>query len=255
MQAEFPTTDRGVAALFAHLPGAMGMVLAALDGMGRVWVDSPVHPRCAIAAAGDFLFCGGEPGRSAARMLRTAMASEKRLWLVQAPGAWAETLRKIAPVKPCGRWAFEHHVQPADEQLLCLLEKAPENAAFQPIEGEWITWCRKYSWSEDFVSMYEGDAYEHKGLGVLLMVDGVPVAGASSYVSYPGGVEIQLQTRDDMQGRGYATLAAAKLVLMAHQRGLMATWDAANEASAHIAQKLGYRLLGPYQVYELEGDA
>lgn len=255
MQAGFSTTDRSVAALFAHLHGAQGMVLAALDGMGRVWVDSPVHPRCAIAAAGDFLFCGGEPGLSAARMLRTALASEKRSWLVQAVGDWAEVLKKLARVRPCGRWAFDHHVQPEDTQLRRLLACMPENAVFQPITGEWIAWCRQFGWSEDFVSMYEADAFERKGLGVLLMIDGVPVAGAGSYVSYPGGVEIQLQTRDDMQGRGYATLAAAKLVLMAHERGLIATWDAANETSAHIAQKLGYRLLGPYQVYELEGEA
>ena len=80
------------------------------------------------------------------------------------------------------------------------------------------------------------------------MLDGEAVAGASSYVSYPGGIEVQLQTRDDMQGRGYATLAAAKLILMAHKRGLIATWDAANEVSAHIAEKLGYVQEGEYQV-------
>jgi len=124
----------------------------------------------------------------------------------------------------------------------------PENAEFQPIEGEWIAWCRQNEWSRDFVSLFTDEDYAKRGLGVLLVVEGEAVAGASSYVSYPGGVEIQLQTRDDMQGRGYATLAAARLILMAHQRGLIATWDAANEVSAHIAEKLGYKQEGTYQV-------
>lgn len=84
------------------------------------------------------------------------------------------------------------------------------------------------------------------------MVEGQAVAGASSYVSYPGGIEVQLQTRDNQQGRGYATLAAAQLILLAHERGLSATWDAANPASAHIAEKLGYRPAGCYQVAEIE---
>ena len=66
------------------------------------------------------------------------------------------------------------------------------------------------------------------------------------------GVYEITQTRDDMQGRGYATLAAARLILSAHERGMIATWDAANPASAHIAEKLGYRAAGLYEVAELD---
>lgn len=248
MQAVFPTQDRRIAGLFAGQPGAYGMVQAALVGMGRVWADSPVHPRCAVAAAGDFLYCGGEPGPSAKRMLRTVLNSASREWLVYAPGAWREILCSVAPVTWSTRYAFEHGVQPEDGHLRDLLTKLPEGAVFQSIEGEWIGWCRRFQWSEDFVSLYADEAYAAKGLGVLLMQGGEPVAGASSYVSYPGGVEIQLQTRDDMQGRGYATLAAAKLILTVRARGLTAGWDAANEVSAHIARKLGYSPAGTYQV-------
>ena len=102
------------------------------------------------------------------------------------------------------------------------------------------------------MSLYDDASYARKGLGVLLMAGEAPVAGASSYVSYPGGIEVQLQTRDDMQGRGYATLAAARLILSAHERGMTVTWDAANPASAHIAEKLGYRAAGLYEVAELD---
>ena len=66
------------------------------------------------------------------------------------------------------------------------------------------------------------------------------------------GVYEITQTRDDMQGRGYATLTAARLILTAHERGMIATWDAANPASAHIAEKLGYRAEGLYEVAELQ---
>lgn len=36
------------------------------------------------------------------------------------------------------------------------------------------------------------------------------------------------------------------------RRRFSATWDAANPASAHIAEKLGYRPAGDYQVTEIE---
>lgn len=75
------------------------------------------------------------------------------------------------------------------------------------------------------------------------------VSGASSYAAYPGGIEVEVDTAPAHRGHGYATLAAAKLILTAHQQGKIATWDAANETSAHIAQKLGYRVTCAYQVF------
>jgi len=246
MQAGVMTRDQRVAALFEGMPGARSMVLAALAGQGRVLVDSPVRPRCAVAVAGDFLYCGGVPGPEARHILRRAMGVYED-WLIYAPGAWMDVLQSIAQVKLVTRVAFDHR-QPENRHLRSLLKTMPEGATFQPIEGEWIDWCRQAEWSRDFVSLYSNEDYRQRGLGVLLMVNGEAVAGASSYVSYPGGIEVQMQTRDDMQGRGYATLAAAKLILLAHERGLIATWDAANEASAHIAEKLGYVKKGEYQV-------
>lgn len=238
------------AELFRHVPGGHGLVAAALHGQGRVLVDNPVHPGCAIATVGDFLFCAGVPGREAEPMLRRAMG-EHRPWLAHVPGGWQAILAHITPVRMVQRTAFHAH-QPEDAHLRCLLQALPEGAAFQPIEGEWIARCRQEKWSEDFVSAFTEEDFRQRGLGVLLMVEGQAVAGASSYVSYPGGIEVQLQTRDDQQGRGYATLAAARLILLAHERGLSATWDAANPASAHIAEKLGYRPAGCYQVAEIE---
>ncbi|MBE5805068.1 MAG: GNAT family N-acetyltransferase [Clostridiales bacterium] len=247
MQAGIPTHDQRIAALFDGMPGARSMVLAALAGQGRVLVDSPVRPRCAVAAAGDFLYCGGVPGVEAKHMLRQAMGTHED-WLIYARGEWLDVLKSIAPVEMETRIAYDYHAQPEDEHLRRFLQGLPEGASFQPIEGDWIERCHGEKWSRDFVSLFTREDYEARGLGVLLMVDGQAVAGASSYVSYPGGIEIQLQTRDDQQGRGYATLAAARLILMAHERGLIATWDAANPVSAHIAAKLGYREAGPYQV-------
>lgn len=247
MQAGISTNDQRVAALFADMPSAESMVLAALAGQGRVLVDSPVHPRCGVAVAGDFLYCGGKPGVEARHILRHAMGVHED-WLIYAHGAWMDVVRSIAPVKLVTRVAYDRHAQPEDKHLRGLLKAMPEGASFQPIEGEWIDWCRQAEWSRDFVSLYGKADYQQRGLGVLLLVNGEAVAGASSYVSYPGGIEVQLQTRDDQQGRGYATLAAAKLILLAHERRLIATWDAANGVSAHIAEKLGYVKEREYQV-------
>ena len=154
MIAAFPTRESRVFDLLQGLPGAHGMVEAARHGMGRAWADSPLHPRAAVVAVGDFLYCGGEPGLSAARLLRTAVGSEKRGWLVYAPGDWKAVLDRVTRSTPCTRYAFDPHIQPEDAHLRRLLADAPEGVTFEPIAGEWIARCREAAWSRYFVSLF-----------------------------------------------------------------------------------------------------
>jgi len=243
MQAGFTRFDRErIAPLFAETIVCRGMIEAGLSGMGRAWTDNPAHPRSAMMAVGDFLLCAGVCGREAVHQLR-AWLRENREWLVIAPQAWQE---HIGPHEEHWRYAFDHAVQPKDEQLRDILRALPEGMSFQRIDGHWYDTCLREEWSRDFVSLFTREEYERIGLGVLLMREGSPVAGASSYAVYPGGIEVQVQTRDGMEGRGYATLAAARLILLAHARGMRATWEAHNVASARIANKLGYRCAGAY---------
>lgn len=238
MRVGFTRFDRAVIApLYADQPHARGMIEAGLSGMGRAWADNPVRPRSAMMAVGDFLLCAGECSREAAHQLQ-AWLREEREWLVIAPEAWRA---HIGPHELHERYAFDHGVQPENGGLRMILRALPEGLSFQRIAGEWYSRCLNEEWSRDFVSLFTRAEYARRGLGVLLMQDDLPVAGASSYVVYPGGIEVQVQTREGFEGRGLATMAAAKLILMAHERNLRATWDAHNAASARIAEKLGYR--------------
>lgn len=250
MQAAFPVRDSQVAAFFEHLPGARGMVCAALAGMGQIWADSPKNPRGAVLAVGDFLYCGGHAGPSAARLLRTALAGHRDARLIYAPDGWKAALDRVAPSAHQTRYAFDPEVQPEDARLLSLLAHAPKALSFVPIEGEYIRQCRAEDWSRDFVSLFTDEQFIRFGLGVLALRNGKAVAGASSYVAYPGGLEIQVQTREGFEGHGFATLAAARLILTAHEHSLAAHWDAANPVSRHIAEKLGYRFTSEYTVWK-----
>ena len=50
--------------MFAGLPGAHGIIEAALNGQGRVMTDDSARPSSAAVLAGDFLFFGGEPAEN-----------------------------------------------------------------------------------------------------------------------------------------------------------------------------------------------
>ena len=234
-------------AFFAdHLP-LRGMIEYGLSHGKAV---RPSGAPYAAIEAGDFLILGGQGTDAMAAAFAEELidTSEVSELLVYAPDAWRSVLAAAGlPYTVDTRWAFQHQ-QPQDAHLHALLQGMPEGARFLPIEGDWFTWCRKQPWTSDFVSQYTAAQYAREGLGVLLEVQGEVVAGASSYLSYPGGIEVQVETCADQQGRGYATLAAAQLLLMAHSRDLMVTWDAANEASARLARRLGYRDAGAYDI-------
>jgi predicted GNAT family acetyltransferase len=107
-------------------------------------------------------------------------------------------------------------------------------------------------WSRDFCSQFCGsEDYAKRGLGVAALRGDELVAGASSYVAYNGGIEIQTDTRQDMRRRGLASACCARLILNCLQRGLTPSWDAANPASLALAEKLGYALKAPYDIWEV----
>ena len=74
-------------------------------------------------------------------------------------------------------------------------------------------------------------------------------AGASSYSSYPGGIEIEIDTHKDFRRQGLAYSAGAALILACLDRGWYPSWDAANRPSLALAEKLGYQFSHPYPIY------
>ena len=86
---------------------------------------------------------------------------------------------------------------------------------------------------------------------MVIVKEGVPVSGASSYSGYPGGIEIEIDTRADFRRKGLARICGAKLILECLERGLYPSWDAHNPGSAALAKKLGYRFDRAYAAYEM----
>ena len=101
--------------------------------------------------------------------------------------------------------------------------------------------CLESGWAADFVSCFGGwEPYERWGLGFVARKDGALAAGASSYTAYGGGIEIEVDTKEEFRRQGLAAACGARLILACLDRGLYPSWDAANLASVGLAEKLGY---------------
>lgn len=89
-------------------------------------------------------------------------------------------------------------------------------------------------------------------MGAVILKDGEPVSGASSYSGYQGGIEIEIDTREDFRRRGLALICGAKLILECQRCGRYPSWDAQNKGSVALAEKLGYHFEHEYTAYEVQ---
>lgn len=114
--------------------------------------------------------------------------------------------------------------------------------------------CRNNGWTRDLVSQYKDyETYKKLGLGVVILKDGEPVAGASSYSRYDKGIEIEIDTREDHRRKGLAYACGAKMIMECLKRDLYPSWDAQNKGSVALAEKLGYHFSHEYVAYEVMG--
>ena len=154
--------------MFAGLPGAHGIIEAALNGQGRVMTDDSARPSSAAVLAGDFLFFGGEPSEE---LVRRALNAENRAWIVQGSSAFLALVQAQRSGTWSKRIAFDPHRQPEDAHLTALLANLPQGVTLVPIGAAEAAFCRKTPWAADFVGMFvrsiqlRGVSRRHRGGG------------------------------------------------------------------------------------------
>ena len=148
--------------MFAGLPGAHGIIEAALNGQGRVMTDDSARPSSAAVLAGDFLFFGGEPSEE---LVRRALNAENRAWIVQGSSAFLVLVQAQRSGTWSERIAFDPCRQPEDAHLTALLANLPQGVTLVPIGAAEMAFCRKTPWAADFVNQFTEDEYARSGLG------------------------------------------------------------------------------------------
>ena len=258
----FPLSKQGVqkaAVLFRDEEGTVKetLILSALQGlMGTLKGDDPDNPQTVRSIVGDLAFLAGEADNDAAKeLIRTANVPLLAAisGTAEQQERWAEQLDAVLPEsRRTTRYAIKKEPDVFDrEKLRGYLNLLPEGFQLVQIDAQWYSVCMQEEWSCDFVSSFpDADAYEKNGLGFLILNEaGQPVAGASSYSYYNGGIEIEIDTHIDYRRRKLALIVGARLILACLERGLYPSWDAANLASVALSEKLGYHLEHPYTAW------
>ena len=247
-----------VAPLFANWEETL--IWTALQGMmGRVWTAGAYdgnQPKVACCQTGDFVFPAGDASCPEAEMLLKSLRThlgDRFAILTPQNDAWSEQIRQVFgdQVKAGERYAICKDAHAFDRvHLSSLAETLPAGVTLVPIAGKVYDQVMAEGWSCDFCSQFDGkEDFANRGLGIAALYQEQVIGGASSYIRYREGIEIEVDTRADWRRRGIATACCARLILTCLERGWYPSWDAANRESVALAEKLGYREKGAYPVW------
>ena len=235
------------------------MITACLKGvMGSLYGDKEESPASAVIRLGDFCFYAGVPNRELALYNPKEGGRDFRI-LVPQNKEWERLIEECYghKAKKIIRYALKKEPDVFDREKLRRAAKArlPEGCSLKLLDQDLFFRCKKIPWCRDWVAQYKDyERYKEHGLGAVIVRDGEPISGASSYAGYPGGIEIQIDTREDWRRRGLAYVCSARLILECLRRGWYPDWDAQNKWSVDLAEKLGYHFSHEYTAYE-EGFA
>lgn len=247
-----------VAPLFANWEETL--IWTALQGMmGRVWTVGEYdgnQPKVACCQTGDFVFLAGDASCAEAETLLQYLKKslgDRFAILTPQNDAWSKRIQQVFGdhAKAGKRYAICKDADAFDRFHLAKHAKAlPQGVTLVPIAGQVYDQVMAEEWSCDFCSQFDGkDDFANRGLGISALYQGQVIGGASSYICYREGIEIEVDTHTDWRRRGIATACCAQLILTCLEKGMYPSWDAANRESVALAEKLGYREKGAYPVW------
>ena len=235
----------------SFLQGIMGRAWAVFEGDGQ---ESKAVS--ALILAGDFLFPAGRPQKELAERMEDCMGSGFALAVPKGAG-WRELIEGQFPgrFRRQTRYAMQKDRDGFDtDRLKRFAGQLPAGFSLQPVDKNWFERLKEEEWSKDFVSQFSDyEQYSRCGGGFLAVEEktGEAASGASSYIVYRDGLEIEVDTKEGYRRLGLARACSAGLILDCLKRGLDPSWDAANTVSLHLAETLGYRCFHPYPVLYL----
>ncbi|MBE2212303.1 MAG: GNAT family N-acetyltransferase [Opitutaceae bacterium] len=207
---------------------------------GHAYVNDVRAPTaCVVAVHHRFVFFGGEVSphfhEAALRELRRTQTLQ-----VVAPARGSRLPRRPVPDAEVHRVEFYRRPDP-DRARVRAIQRA--SAALGEVRRIDATLFNRCAWRDEIIHLL-GSAREFlmHGIGYAMLVDGQIAAEAYGCLWTRDRVELAAVTHREYRGRGYATAVCAHLIDTCEAVGFETYWscDADNDASLHLATKLGY---------------
>lgn len=239
-----------LARAFAKVPIVdISIACAVEDQMGQAWVDSPADPQfwmidqtqffCYLA--GDFSTDAGCDFLSQIPGGRLLMAGSHG-WQEAAQSAFGD---RLIPVK---RWRYSSE----SLSLEHLRKLASDNANTPNVRPVDTTLAGAGSPYLDIGAFDSANDFVQRGIGFCLMKDDATIGCAYSSLVCSSAIEVSIVVNPNHHRQGIATALSCQLLRWCLEHQLAPHWDAANQESCGLAEKLGYSRDGEYTAYYLK---
>ncbi|WP_428389270.1 GNAT family N-acetyltransferase [Mucisphaera sp.] len=247
MDALPPNRFADIATLFLEESPNAAMLFATLDRRvpGRVIVDHPEQPTCALVQADyyGFTFASHAVQQGFLEAAVTSLLADGPVMLV-----WPARDQPIVP-PPADRlldrvalYGFDISASPLNEI------RVPPGCMLTPMDSGLVPRCQ---WHEQVVrAMGSVDRFLTYGLGVCLVKEDEILSEAYMCFWGAGKAEIGVVTQPEHRGKGYGLLTARHLIELCEERGLdtYTTCYTQNASLRQLSHKVGLTEEQPYEL-------
>ncbi len=211
-----------------------------------VIVDDVVEPNVAFIRYGTFgLLAGDAMHDTAAALIHTI---ELPCAIQPSPQPWIDLLQyKYAnKIKTIERFSFTHAFIDAVE-LNRIIQQNAGSYMLHEIDTATAQAMETDEWHKYHLLNYNSpDDFAANGFASGITIDGTlaSVCSAALHCSY--GIELNVITLPQFRNKGLAAIVSAATIKKAIEQNLVPHWDAANERSARLAMRLGFKPAGSY---------
>lgn len=226
-----------------------------LDGQsGRqisVVVDDVVSPHVALIRYGTFgILAGDATHANAARLIQSIVLP---CAIQPSPDDWINLLYNLhaGKIKTTERFSFTHSF--IDTASLNRTLKQHSNVYnLHEIDTATAQMMEKDEWHKYHLLNYNSpEDFAGNGFASGITVNGTLASVCSAALRCASGIELNVITLPAFRNRGLAEAAAAATIIKAIDQKLIPHWDAANERSARLAMRLGFKPTGSYITHYL----
>lgn len=237
-----------VARAFAQVPRVDTSIDCAIeDQMGEVSVDSLENPQWFLLEQ-DHFFCylAGDFASENGRDFLSKIPRGR--FLMAGSNGWQDIVQDIfgEGIVPIKRYSYSSdslnlaHLQKLANQHTPNIKRFDAELASKPTHFLEIG---AFDSPEDFVQ---------RGIGFCLLKDETIIGVAYSSLVCSDAIEVSIIVDSNHYRQGIATALACQLLQWCLENHIRPNWDAANEESCHLAEKLGFTRKGEYTAYFLK---
>jgi RimJ/RimL family protein N-acetyltransferase len=215
----------------------------------RVVVDDVNDPHVAFIRYGTFgVLAGNATHDNASALIQTI---EFPCAIQPSPEPWMKLLQQTYAdkIKKTERFSFTNTFIDAAEMNNIIIQHAG-SYNLHDIDTATAAAMEKEEWHKYHLTNYDspGD-FAANGFASGITIDGTLASVCSAALRCSYGIELNVITLPQFRNKGLAAIVSAATIKKAIEQKLVPHWDAANERSARLAMRLGFKPAGSYYTH------